>query len=546
MNRRAFLKALHERSPGFREALRADTRVTLAFRGERSDLRSRWDFLAQTGRLMWQSDAFLGHVLYRSKVAMLKRGIPVLPRVAHGLAMMSSQICIGDPVVVAPGVYIPHGQVVVDGITEIGPNVILAPWVTVGLRAGNFQGPVLESGVHVGTGAKIIGPVRVGEGTRVGANAVVVDDVPGGSTVVGVPGRVVERGADAGIDDASRLAWDGSGPDVRPRVTADAALAAAVARADIPAATDRARALAADDMDGQRLRRAVRIAAFAHAGGRGRGDWPPATRPRFSDAYEVPEVDASELDPDLLATGLLRHGALILRGLVPGASADRLREDTDRVFAARDRFESGTPTPADGWYERWPSGGVATGRVFVEQDRSGVLTVDSPRLSDELIALYESTGVVSAVQGYFGERPALSCQKWTLRRVPPDANTGWHQDGAFLGKGIRAVNLWLALTDCGIDAPGLDIVPFRLDRIVETGTDDSYFDWDVGSAVVDRTTGGRPPVHPQFRAGDAIVFDEMLLHRTGVTPGMTKTRYAVEAWFFAPSHFPPKYEGILL
>jgi serine O-acetyltransferase len=68
--------------------------------------------------------------------------------------------------------------------------VSIAPWVTIGLRAGDYQGATIERNVSIGTGAKIIGPVRIGEGATIGANAVVVDDVPAGSTVVGVPARV--------------------------------------------------------------------------------------------------------------------------------------------------------------------------------------------------------------------------------------------------------------------------------------------------------------------------------------------------------------------
>jgi serine O-acetyltransferase len=100
-------------------------------------------------------------------------------------------VSIGDPVVMHPGVYIVHGQVVLDGLVEIGPGVVIAPFVTIGLRAGDVQGPVLEAGVSVGTGAKVIGPVRVGQGATIGANAVVVDDVAPGTTVVGAPARRV-------------------------------------------------------------------------------------------------------------------------------------------------------------------------------------------------------------------------------------------------------------------------------------------------------------------------------------------------------------------
>ena len=80
-----------------------------------------------------------------------------------------------------------HGQVVVDGLVEIHKGVVLAPFVTIGLRAGDLRGATIEHDVNIGTGAKIIGPVRIGAGARVGANAVVTADVPPAVTVVGVP-----------------------------------------------------------------------------------------------------------------------------------------------------------------------------------------------------------------------------------------------------------------------------------------------------------------------------------------------------------------------
>lgn len=146
---------------------------------------------AQIIRLMWVSDAFLAQALYRVKARLQARGIPILPRLAHRLAAALAGVTIGDPVVIAPGLYIMHGQVVIDGLVEIGRGVVVGPFVTIGLRSGNFRGPVVEDGVHVGAGAKIIGPVRVGAGAVIGAGAVVVDDVPAGATVVGAPARPV-------------------------------------------------------------------------------------------------------------------------------------------------------------------------------------------------------------------------------------------------------------------------------------------------------------------------------------------------------------------
>jgi serine O-acetyltransferase len=184
------MRSIRARHPTFKTAVMADAKVTAAGRGERSSFGSGADSIAQILRLMWVSDAFFAHVMYRAKAALQAAGVPVLPRLAHRLAMASAQVCIGDPVVMAPGVYLAHGQVVIDGLVEIDRNTVIFPWVTIGLRAGNVTGPTVGANVTIGSGAKIVGPVTIGLGAKVGANAVVVDDVAAGVTVVGIPARV--------------------------------------------------------------------------------------------------------------------------------------------------------------------------------------------------------------------------------------------------------------------------------------------------------------------------------------------------------------------
>lgn len=185
----ATMAGVRAKHPRFFAALVADARIASAYRAERSEFRGRVDALLVALRLMWVSDAFAAQMLYRAKARLQSLGIPILPRIAHRLAMMTAQVCIGDPVVMQPGVYIAHGQVVIDGFVEIHRGVVIFPWVTIGLRAGDFSGPKILDNAHIGTGAKVIGPVTVGKNARIGANAVVVGDVPAGSTVAGIPAR---------------------------------------------------------------------------------------------------------------------------------------------------------------------------------------------------------------------------------------------------------------------------------------------------------------------------------------------------------------------
>ena len=97
--------------------------------------------------------------------------------------------------------FIDHGMGVVIGeTTEIGDDVMLYHGVTLGgrQREGGKRHPTLEDGVTVGAGAKVLGPVTIGAGTAIGANAVVTKDAPPDSVLVGVP--AVQRKRPAGVD----------------------------------------------------------------------------------------------------------------------------------------------------------------------------------------------------------------------------------------------------------------------------------------------------------------------------------------------------------
>lgn len=86
-----------------------------------------------------------------------------------------------------------HGGIVINGWAGIGNDCVVRHGVTIGVRGVDEvdELPILADGVEVGVGAVILGGILVGEGSRIGANAVVVRDVPAGSTVAGVPARVI-------------------------------------------------------------------------------------------------------------------------------------------------------------------------------------------------------------------------------------------------------------------------------------------------------------------------------------------------------------------
>jgi serine O-acetyltransferase len=181
------MRDVRARHPRLGEALVADAKMTAAFRGERHEFHGLGDTIFNIVRLSWSSDAFLAQALYRAKARLQSLGVPLLPRLCHRLAIIIGQVQIGDPVVIQPGLYLLHGQVVIDGFTEIGPRAAIAPCVTIGLRQGDINGPRIGADVQIGTGAKVLGQIAVGDGASIGANAVVIADVPPGETATGVP-----------------------------------------------------------------------------------------------------------------------------------------------------------------------------------------------------------------------------------------------------------------------------------------------------------------------------------------------------------------------
>ena len=130
--------------------------------------------------------------------------------------------------------------------------------------------------------------------------------------------------------------------------------------------------------------------------------------------------------------------------------------------------------------------------------------------------------------------------KTTLRKAEPQVGGAWHQDGKFMGQ-VKALNLWLSLSHCGDDAPGLDLVPRRLDEHVTTETDETMLPNQVSQRIAEEAAGGRRILRPIFEPGDALLFDELFLHKTGSDPQMPNPRFAVENWFFGGSAFPPDY-----
>jgi hypothetical protein len=306
--------------------------------------------------------------------------------------------------------------------------------------------------------------------------------------------------------------------------------------------------LAGPDPDAER-----RLLALSHRAGIALCEEAPA-EPQFAAAETdalpagdpLPEVRAADLTPGLIRAGILRDGCLLVRGLVDRDRALRMADGIDRAFRQRERSEAGKSVKP-GYYEEFqpePGSGEPVVRGWIKQG-GGLLAADAPHLHFEMTQMFRDARLPEVVGGYLGEPALISVHKTTLRKADPSVPGSWHQDGFFMGE-VRSLNLWLSLSHCGDVAPGLDLLPKRLDSYLATATEEAILDYTISQLKVDEAAAaaGTRVLRPIFEPGDAIFFDELFLHQTGSDPSMHKPRYAIENWFFGGSAFASEYAPI--
>ena len=137
------------------------------------------------------SPQFLPIIIYRLSHCLSSCSIPIVPSILYFLNLLLFSIEISPKTEILPGLFIPHPSGIVLGAFRIGRNATIFQSVTIGCKYPEFNfiqnnRPHLGDNVLVGSGAKVLGYLRVGDNVSIGANAVVVRDVPSNSTVIGL------------------------------------------------------------------------------------------------------------------------------------------------------------------------------------------------------------------------------------------------------------------------------------------------------------------------------------------------------------------------
>ena len=299
------------------------------------------------------------------------------------------------------------------------------------------------------------------------------------------------------------------------------------------------------DLDNERQLLWLRHLAGMHAlEEAGTADFAAPDNRGLPTAEGLPEFTRADVTPGVLRAAILRDGCVLVRGLIDREAALHFADGIDRAFAERERIQAGDAAPGAYYseFEPHPDSKAEFGRLWI-QEGGGVLAADSPTVAFEMLELFRAADLGPLVDGYLGEAGLISAHKTTLRKAAPTVAGAWHQDGAFMGP-VRSLNLWLALSRCGDVAPGLDLVPRRLDHLVASQTDEAILDFQVSQAKAEEAAGDKAILRPIFEPGDALFFDEMFLHQTASDPSMPNSRFALESWFFGSSSFPVDYAPV--
>ena len=240
---------------------------------------------------------------------------------------------------------------------------------------------------------------------------------------------------------------------------------------------------------------------------------------------------AAGLDAEECAGALRERGTVLVRGVVPHHLFPPMIDDVERYF----RWLTNGQRPQEAaLYASYGNIFFITVADFGNRSLMNVLYhLVAPPMSEALYAYFQAEHI-SVFLGYSFIR-----RHW---RTDTMSLSPFHQDSVAVPVPAPMLSCWVPLNRCGVTAPGLEVVAQRLDSALPI-TDKpatNHVRMEIDAALVERHYGENL-WHPEFDAGDAMLFDSKCVHRTHVTEAMSAVRYSVELRFVATSLAPPEW-----
>ncbi|MDX2103063.1 MAG: phytanoyl-CoA dioxygenase family protein [Alphaproteobacteria bacterium] len=253
---------------------------------------------------------------------------------------------------------------------------------------------------------------------------------------------------------------------------------------------------------------------------------------------ELPIFQASTARLDDMLEAMDKYGCLVIRNLMPRETALQLQDIVRRTYEDCDRaladITAGKAPVSSEFFLATDFTKSDVGTPMFREFGS-ILMMEAPAATNEFLYNLKKTRAIDLARRYLGSEPYVGVGKSSVRRseISSKVKRVFHQDATFFGGiGTATINFWVALSDAGIDRPGVQILPHKLDRELVRGQAGTFVGWEIFEETIADLFGLDKLWAPAVEPGDAIVFDQMNVHRTYLTPGMTQDRFAVECWLF--------------
>ncbi len=240
---------------------------------------------------------------------------------------------------------------------------------------------------------------------------------------------------------------------------------------------------------------------------------------------------ASDMDAGACANTLRARGTSLMRGVFPPHLLPPMIDDIERYFRWLAKGERAEEVAL---YTSYGNIFFATVADFGKRTLMDVHKYMTQGPASEAMHAYFRTDRIALFLGYSFIR-----RHW---RTDTKSISPFHQDSVAVPVPAPMLTCWIPLSPCGVHAPGLEVVAERLDSALPI-TDvpaTNHAPMEIDASVVERHFGDRL-WHPEFGAGDVMMFDSMCVHRTHVTPTMTGVRHSIELRFVDVLRAPPAW-----